>query len=85
ACRGDGLLLNIADPLHPTVIQQVRDSNVSFWHSGIFSNDGSKVVFQDELGDGFTNTCTPSVGANRGADSIWTLANDQLAEANYFK
>ena len=56
ACRGDGLLLSIADPLAPVVLHRVRDPSVAFWHSGIFDNDATRVVFQDELGDGFINT-----------------------------
>ncbi|QEO15720.1 hypothetical protein FLP10_15790 [Agromyces intestinalis] len=84
ACRGDGLLLSIADPLHPTVLQQVRDANVAFWHSGIFANDASGVVFQDELGDGFINTCSPAFGGDRGADAYWSLVEGQLAQVSYF-
>ncbi len=84
-CRGDGLLLSIADPLNPTVIQQIRDPNVAFWHSGIFANDGSAVVFQDELGDGFTNTCSSAFGYERGADAVYTLADNALTLSSYFK
>jgi hypothetical protein len=85
ACRGDGLLLSIADPLAPTVLQRVRDPAVAFWHSGIFDNDATRIVFQDELGDGFINTCSPAFGADRGADGVWLIEPDGLVKAGTFK
>lgn len=84
-CRGDGLLLSITDPLDPVVIQQLRDPNVAFWHSGIFANDGSAVVFQDELGDGFINTCSSAFGYERGADAVYSLVDETLTLQSYFK
>ncbi|WP_448005025.1 LVIVD repeat-containing protein [Agromyces bauzanensis] len=85
ACRGDGLLLSIADPLAPVVLQRVRDPAVAFWHSGIFDNDATRIVFQDELGDGFINTCSPAFGADRGADAVWLIQPDGLAKAGTYK
>ena len=85
ACRGDGLLLSIADPLAPVVLQRVRDPAVAFWHSGIFDNDATRVVFQDELGDGFINTCSPAFGADRGADAVWLIQPDGLVKAGTYK
>jgi hypothetical protein len=84
-CRGDGLLLSIADPLSPEVLQRIRDPNVAFWHSGIFNNDASSVVFQDELGDGFINTCSPRFGPDRGADAVWALTEGVLELRGYYK
>ncbi|QAY73788.1 hypothetical protein ET445_10965 [Agromyces protaetiae] len=86
ACRGDGLLLSIVDPLHPVVLQRMRDANVAFWHSGIFDNDATAVVFQDELGDGFINTCSPAFGGDRGADALWSFDSaGSLVHQSYFK
>lgn len=85
ACRGDGLLLSIADPLAPVVLQRVRDPAVAFWHSGIFDHDATRIVFQDELGDGFINTCSPAFGADRGADAVWLIQSDGLAKAGTYK
>ena len=85
ACRGDGLLLSIADPLAPVVLQRVRDPAVAFWHSGIFDNDATRIVFQDELGDGFINTCSPAFGADRGADAVWLIQPDGLVKAGTYK
>lgn len=85
ACRGDGLLLSIADPLAPAVLQRVRDPAVAFWHSGIFDNDATRIVFQDELGDGFINTCSPAYGADRGADAVWLIQPEGLVKAGTYK
>jgi hypothetical protein len=85
ACRGDGLLLSIADPLAPVVLHRLRDPSVAFWHSGIFDNDATRVVFQDELGDGFINTCSPAFGGDRGADGVWLIEPGGLTKAGTFK
>jgi hypothetical protein len=52
ACSGNGILLDIKDPVHPKRVDAVNDPNYSYWHSASFSNDGSKVVFTDEWGGG---------------------------------
>ena len=44
-----------------------------------------RIVFQDELGDGFINTCSPAFGADRGADAVWLIEPDGLAKAGTFK
>src|SRR5437016_13185023 len=43
ACSGNGILLDIKDPVNPKRIDAVNDPNYSYWHSASFSNDGSKV------------------------------------------
>ena len=58
---------------------------VTFWHSGIFDNDATRIVFQDELGDGFINTCSPAFGADRGADAVWLIQPDGLVKAGTYK
>jgi hypothetical protein len=85
ACRGDGLLLDISNPLKPKVLDQVRDKEMSFWHSAIFTHDGASVVFQDEMGDGLINACGSDTSRKRGADAIWTIEGSSLSHAGYFK
>ena len=85
ACRGDGLLLDISNPLKPKVLEQVRDKQMSFWHSAIFTNDGKHVIFQDEMGDGLLNACNGGVSRKRGADAIWAVEGNTLVQAGYFK
>ncbi len=47
ACSGNGILLDIKDPVHPKRVDAVNDPNYSYWHSATFSNDGTKVVFTE--------------------------------------
>ena len=85
ACSGNGILLDIHDPVHPKRIDAVNDPNYSYWHSATFSNDGSKVVFTDEWGGGMQPRCRPSDPLKWGADAIFNLSSDKLSFANYYK
>jgi hypothetical protein len=85
ACSGYGLLLDIHDPEHPTRLQAVADSNFSFWHSATFSNDGSALLFTDEWGGGTQPKCRATDPLEWGADAIFSLKDNKLTEAGYFK
>ncbi|MBX6169730.1 MAG: hypothetical protein IRY84_19160, partial [Thermobispora bispora] len=87
ACYGDGVLLDISDPVRPKLLQTVRDEeNFSVWHSATFSNDGTKVVFSDEMGGGLAATCLPSIEPTKGADAIYALTPERrLVRQGYFK
>ena len=87
ACMGDGIILDIKDPVAPKVIDRVRDTtNFAFWHSATFNNDGTKVVFTDELGGGGAATCNATIGPNRGANGIYDLSKDRkLTFRSYYK
>lgn len=85
ACSGNGLLLDIKDPVNPKRVDAVNDPNYSYWHSATFSNDGSKVVFTDEWGGGLAARCRANDPNKWGADAIFNLNGDKLAFANYYK
>ena len=86
ACMGDGVLLDIFDRTNPVVTERVRDvKNFAFWHSATFNNDGTKVVFTDELGGGGAPTCNPEVGDTRGANGIYDIKRGHLKFASYYK
>jgi len=89
ACQGQGVLMDIRDPVNPVVIDSVTDPNFAFWHSATFNDAASTVVFTDELGGGSGPTCNPTVGPNRGADAIYRIVNTptgkRLQFASYFK
>jgi len=85
ACSGNGILLDIKDPVHPKRVDAVNDPNYSYWHSATFSNDGSKVVFTDEWGGGLGARCRPNDPNKWGADAIFRLKDDKLTFANYYK
>jgi hypothetical protein len=86
ACTGEGVILDIRNPVRPKVLANIEDTNFAFWHSATFSNDGKKVLFTDELGGGSAPTCNSTVGSRRGADGIYDItdpANPRFL--SYFK
>ncbi|WP_063733327.1 LVIVD repeat-containing protein [Streptomyces sp. RTd22] len=90
ACMGDGILLDIADPAKPRVIDRVEDNvNFAFWHSATFNERGNKVVFTDELGGGGSATCNEETGPTRGADGIYDIVGKgdkrKLKFRSYYK
>jgi hypothetical protein len=85
ACSGNGILLDIKDPVHPKRVDAVNDPNYSYWHSASFSNDGTKVVFTDEWGGGLGARCRANDPNKWGADAIFRLKDDKLSLAGYYK
>lgn len=85
ACSGNGIVLDIKDPVHPKRLDAVNDPNYSYWHSASFSNDGSKVVFTDEWGGGLGARCRPNDPSKWGADAIFSLKDEKLTFGNYYK
>jgi hypothetical protein len=85
ACSGNGIVLDIKDPVHPKRLDAVNDPNYSYWHSASFSNDGTKVLFTDEWGGGLGARCRANDPNKWGADAIFSLKEDKLTFANYYK
>jgi len=85
ACSGNGILLDIKDPVHPRRVDAVNDPNYSYWHSASFSNDGTKVVFTDEWGGGLGPRCRPNDPNKWGADAIFAVNDNKLAFQSYYK
>jgi hypothetical protein len=85
ACSGNGILLDIKDPVHPKRLDAVNDPNYAYWHSATFSNDGKKVVFTDEWGGGLGARCRATDPNKWGADSIFSLKDNKLSFASYYK
>lgn len=86
ACTGEGVILDIRNPVRPKVLSNIEDTNFAFWHSATISNDGKRVLFTDELGGGGQPTCNPTIGQRRGADAIYDItdpANPRFV--SYFK
>jgi hypothetical protein len=86
ACTGEGIILDIRNPLRPKVLSNIEDTNFLFWHSATISNDGKKVLFTDEKGGGSSPECNPTTGPRRGADAIYDItdpANPRFI--SYFK
>ncbi|MFN2530679.1 MAG: LVIVD repeat-containing protein [Pyrinomonadaceae bacterium] len=85
ACSGNGILLDIKDPVHPKRLDAVNDPNYSYWHSASFSNDGTKVVFTDEWGGGLGARCRANDPNKWGADAVFRLNDNKLTFASYYK
>ena len=85
ACSGNGILLDIKDPIHPKRVDAVNDPNYSYWHSASFSNDGKKVVFTDEWGGGLGARCRANDPNKWGAEAIFNLKDNKLSFASYYK
>src|SRR5688500_19015579 len=85
ACSGNGIILDIKDPVEPKRIDAVNDPNYAYWHSATFSNDGKKVVFTDEWGGGGGPRCRATDPNVWGADSIFHLEGNKLKFASYYK
>jgi len=85
ACSGNGIVLDIKDPVHPKRLDAVNDPNYSYWHSASFSNDGTKVVFTDEWGGGLGARCRANDPNKWGADALFRLKGNKLTFASYYK
>jgi hypothetical protein len=85
ACSGNGILLDIKDPVNPKRLDAVNDPNYAYWHSASFSNDGKKVVFTDEWGGGLGARCRANDPNKWGANAIFRLTNNKLSFASYYK
>ena len=80
ACQGNGVLLDISDPVNPVRLDAVSDPNFSYWHSAQFSNDGEKVMFTDEWGGGTSARCRSTDKPEWGADALFDIVDGQQME-----
>jgi hypothetical protein len=85
ACSGNGIILDISNPVNPVRVAAVSDPNYAFWHSANFNNAGTKVLFTDEWGGGAQPRCRASDPMNWGADAIFNLSKGKLTLASYYK
>ncbi|MGE0040331.1 MAG: LVIVD repeat-containing protein [Vicinamibacterales bacterium] len=85
ACSGNGILMDISDPVHPKRLDHVADGNFAYWHSATFNNDGTKVIFTDEWGGGTRPRCRATDPKNWGADAIFDIVDGKLKFGGYFK
>jgi hypothetical protein len=85
ACASYGLLVDISNPEKPVRLDAKADTNFSLWHTAVFSNDGSKVVFTDEWGGGTQPMCQATSMMEMGGDAILTIKNKKFTQHSYFK
>jgi hypothetical protein len=85
ACSGNGILLDISDPVNPVRLDEVVDKSFAYWHSATFNNDGTKVVFTDEWGGGTRARCRPEDPREWGANAIFDIVDRKLQFRSYYK
>ncbi len=87
ACSGNGLLLDISDPVNPERIDYVSSPYFAYWHSATFNNEGTSVLYTDEWGGGSGPYCRSTDPMTWGANAIFTLEDGDLSEdpASYYK
>ncbi len=85
ACAGNGILLDISDPVNPERLDEVVDQNFAYWHSATFNNDGTKVVFTDEWGGGGRPRCLATDLPSWGANAIFDIVDRQFVFRSYYK
>ena len=85
ACSGNGILFDISDPFNPTRIDVVTDIGFAYWHSATFNNDGTKVVFTDELGGGGRARCRAWDPLDWGANAIYDIVDRKLIFKSHYK
>jgi hypothetical protein len=85
ACQGDGILIDISDPVNPVRIDNVTDFNFAYWHSATFNNDGTKVIFTDEWGGGTSARCRVGDRMNWGANAIFDIVDRKMVFRSYYK
>jgi hypothetical protein len=85
ACSGNGILMDISDPVNPKRLDAVTDKGFAYWHSATFNNDGTKVVFTDEWGGGSRPRCRATDPLTWGANAIYDVADGKLVHRGYYK
>jgi hypothetical protein len=86
ACSGNGILLDISDPMKPVRLDHVEDKNFAYWHSATFNNDGTKVIFTDEWGGGTRPRCRATDLPTWGANAIFDIVDKkEMRFAGYYK
>lgn len=85
ACSGNGILLDITDPVNPRRTSDIFDPDMAYWHSATFNNAGDKVVFTDEWGGGIGARCQATDPATWGANMIATIADRTLTPRSFHK
>ncbi len=85
ACSGNGILMDISDPMNPKRIDAVFDKGFAYWHSATFNNDGTKVIFTDEWGGGGRPRCRASDPMTWGANAIYDIVEGKLEFRSHYK
>lgn len=86
ACGSHGLLVDVSNPERPVRLDAAADTNFSLWHTAVFSNDGTKLLFTDEWGGGTQPMCQATSMMEMGGNTVLTIGADRkMKQHAYFK
>jgi hypothetical protein len=85
SCGSHGILLDVRDPLHPVRLDAATDANFSLWHTAIFNNDATSVVYTDEWGGGTAPRCRVTDPIKLGGDNVLSIRNGKYERKGYIK
>jgi hypothetical protein len=86
ACGSHGILLDISDPENPVRLSTASDENFSAWHTAVFNNDATSLVFTDEWGGGTQPRCREGDPFEYGGNTVLRVGEDrQMTRGAYFK
>jgi hypothetical protein len=86
SCGSFGILLDARNPEKPVVLDAKSDLNFSLWHTAVFNNDATSVVFTDEWGGGTAPRCRATDPERLGGNTILSIdGNGRMTQHGYFK
>ncbi|MEX1184537.1 MAG: hypothetical protein WEF86_15105 [Gemmatimonadota bacterium] len=85
SCGSFGILLDATNPERPVRLDAKSDLNFSLWHTAVFNNAGTSVVFTDEWGGGTSPRCRITDPERLGGNTILSIADRRLTQHGYFK
>ena len=85
SCGSFGILLDARNPERPVRLDAKSDLNFSLWHTAVFDNDASAVVFTDEWGGGTSPRCRATDPLRLGGNTILSISNGRMTQHGYFK
>ncbi|MEO5511853.1 MAG: hypothetical protein ABIV28_07960, partial [Longimicrobiales bacterium] len=86
SCGSHGILLDVKDPMHPVRLDAATDTNFSLWHTAIFNNDATSVVYTDEWGGGTAPRCRITDPLRLGGNTILSIdKSGKMTQHGYFK
>jgi hypothetical protein len=85
SCGSFGILLDSTDPMKPRRLDAAQDSNFSLWHTAVFNNAGTSVVFTDEWGGGTAPRCRATDPMRLGGNQVLSISNGKMERRSYFK
>ena len=86
ACSGNGILLDISDPINPERLDQVIDPGFAYWHSATFNNRGDKVIFHRRMGWRWSTplSCARSIETGEPI-AIYDIVDGKLQFRSHYK